>query len=1131
MNFIADLHIHSKYSRATAKNLDFENLYIAAQIKGITVVGSGDFTHPAWWQEITEKLVPAEEGLFQLRPEIASACDEQVPPSCRRPVRFMLVTEISNIYKKNDRTRKNHNLVFMPDRDTAERFNTRLDKIGNIRSDGRPILGLDARNLLELVLEISDSGYLVPAHIWTPWFSLLGSKSGFDRVDDCFEDLSGHIFAVETGLSSDPPMNWRVSDLDRFTLISNSDAHSPAKLGREANLFDTDLSYGAIHQALKHPDNGHFSGTIEFFPEEGKYHVDGHRKCNFRCSPTESRALNNLCPVCGKPLVQGVLFRVEELADRPEGERPCRALPFQSLIPLTEVLAEVFQTGVGTQRVQRAYDKLIRQHGSEFEILRQVPEEGLDRNGVPLLAEAIGRMRRGKVIFDPGYDGEYGRVRIFDPRERGALMGQQSLFDVPAVDIRRQQVETARPVSDAPKPPIARAVLPDAPPVDGTIELNAEQQMVVNHIHGPLLIAAGPGTGKTRTITARMVTLISERGVQPDAVLAVTFTNKAAMEMRQRLAAALGSDRPLPFIATFHGMCRQLLLEKAPREGLAIVDDDTRRAILADVLDQVKPGQDARPLSPGKALAFIVAAKQRLLAPGDDLSVLQDDPAAPALAGADPVYLAALYYTYQQMLKWQGLYDFEDLILETVRSLETDPAWRDRLQQRFAHIFVDEFQDINFGQYRLIRLLAPDNADICAIGDPDQAIYGFRGSDVRFFSQFAEDYHGVRLVRLTRNYRSTETILEASFQVIQQQPSCLGAARTRAYSTLTGEKTITLLEAPSARAEAVAIGRTIEEMVGGAGFHAIDFGKVGEGLHERSFSDFAVLFRTSEQGALIAEVLRQAGLPCQFADRQQLKAHKAIAKLLALLRVIADQGNFTDFVHLTDLIAPGISSETLAGFKRWAYANRMVLVQSMNTVLRLPIPLLSTARQQRLAALVRFIHALKNECRDLPVAEAIRICVSRTTINNHIPDEDLNTLLAQGDHYGADLVGFLAGQTLQNDTDLYQPGVEKVTLMTMHAAKGLEFNVVFVAGCEQGLIPFTHPGLKRDDPDEERRLFFVAMTRARQQLFLTWARRRNLYGKTVDQRISPFVADIEQRLKDGHQTPRKKPVQQQLSLF
>ena len=324
MKFLADLHIHSHFSRATAKNLNLENIYIAAQLKGITVVGTGDFTHPGWFTELKEKLVPAEEGLFRLKDEIAEKCDKQIPKLCRRAVRFILVSEISNIYKKNQKTRKNHNLVYMPGLEVAEEFNSKLDRIGNIESDGRPILGLDTRDLLEIILETSDRAFLIPAHIWTPWFSLLGSKSGFDSIEECFEDLTAHIFAVETGLSSDPLMNWRVSGLDGLTLVSNSDAHSPLKLGREANIFNTELSYAAIKSAIQTGDSDRFLGTMEFYPEEGKYHLDGHRKCNIRLSPEKTRALEGKCPVCGDPLTLGVLYRVEELADRPEGAKPAR---------------------------------------------------------------------------------------------------------------------------------------------------------------------------------------------------------------------------------------------------------------------------------------------------------------------------------------------------------------------------------------------------------------------------------------------------------------------------------------------------------------------------------------------------------------------------------------------------------------------------------------------------------------------------------------------------------------------------------------------------------------------------------------------------------------------------------------
>ncbi|MDA3835786.1 MAG: endonuclease Q family protein [Spirochaetales bacterium] len=420
MKFIADLHVHSKYSRATARNLDLENMYIAAQLKGITVVGTGDFTHPGWFSEIREKLIPAEEGLYKLRKEIATECDKNVPPSCRGKVRFVLVSEISNIYKKNDKTRKNHNLVFVPNLDIADKFNAKLDKIGNIRSDGRPILGLDAKNLFEILLETSDQAFLIPAHIWTPWFSVLGSKSGFDSIEECFEDLTPHIFAVETGLSSDPPMNWRITSLDNLTLVSNSDAHSPQKLGREANIFDTALSYPAIRTALKTGDPKQFLGTFEFYPEEGKYHFDGHRKCNVCLGPENTIKNKGICPVCGKPLTIGVLSRVEELADRPIKDKPKKTHPYYSIVPLTAILSEILQVGPGSKKVQRNYNAALNELGSEFTILYDLKPEAIEMAGIPLLGEAIRRMRNKTIEISPGYDGEFGRVKIFSEDERNA---------------------------------------------------------------------------------------------------------------------------------------------------------------------------------------------------------------------------------------------------------------------------------------------------------------------------------------------------------------------------------------------------------------------------------------------------------------------------------------------------------------------------------------------------------------------------------------------------------------------------------------------------------------------------------------------------------------------------------------
>ena len=412
MSFVADLHIHSYLSRATSRELDVEHLHAWAQRKGLAVVATGDFTHPRWFAELRDRLVPAGSGLFRLRDDLAAAVDAGVPAACRAEVRFLLSVEISSIYKRGERVRKVHNLLYAPDFEVAARIASRLARIGNIESDGRPILGLDARDLLEITLEASPDAFLIPAHVWTPWFSALGEKSGFDSLDECFRDLAGHIFAAETGLSSDPAMNWRLSSLDRVALVSSSDAHSPEKLGREANRFDCELSYFAMRDALADRGPG-FLGTVELFPEEGKYHHEGHRACGVNLAPAEAAALGHLCPRCGKALTGGVASRVAALADRPEGFRPDGAKPFVNLVPLVEVLGEILGVGAASARVRKSYDKLLAGAGSEMSVLLDLPVEDAEREGPPLFGEALRRMRAGEVKRIAGCDGEYGSVRMF----------------------------------------------------------------------------------------------------------------------------------------------------------------------------------------------------------------------------------------------------------------------------------------------------------------------------------------------------------------------------------------------------------------------------------------------------------------------------------------------------------------------------------------------------------------------------------------------------------------------------------------------------------------------------------------------------------------------------------------------
>jgi uncharacterized protein (TIGR00375 family) len=424
MRFYADLHIHSRYSRATSSEMSPEILQKWACLKGITVLGTGDFTHPLWFKELQEKLQPAKNGMYELKKTVQAS---SVFASCFIDVFFILTAEISCIYKKNGRTRKVHVLILAPDFAGAYQINKELAKIGNLSSDGRPIIGLDAKELLQIVLEASPDALCIPAHVWTPHFSVFGFESGFNSLEECFDDLSPYIYAIETGLSSNPPMNWRVSALDHLTLISNSDCHSPAKIGREATIFDTDLSYPSIVDAIKTKDG--YSGTIEFYPEEGKYHADGHRLCSMSLSPQETIHHNYLCPLCGKPLTVGVSHRIEMLADRKEGYRPKHAAPFYSLIPLSELIAEALQVGSTTKKTQTAYFSLLQLLGSELKILLDIPiEEIRHATGESRVAQAIDAMRQGKVHIAPGYDGQYGKVRIFEKIAPQDKKGQEALF-------------------------------------------------------------------------------------------------------------------------------------------------------------------------------------------------------------------------------------------------------------------------------------------------------------------------------------------------------------------------------------------------------------------------------------------------------------------------------------------------------------------------------------------------------------------------------------------------------------------------------------------------------------------------------------------------------------------------------
>ena len=409
MKMIADLHIHSRFSMATSKEGTPENLDFWARKKGISLIGTGDFTHPVWREELKERLVSEGNGLYRLRDAYVKEESRKFPGE---GTRFVVSGEISSIYKKNGKTRKVHNVILLPSLEAADAMAQRLEKIGNIHSDGRPILGLDSHDLLEMMLDVCPEGILIPAHIWTPHFSVLGAKSGFDSVEECFEELAPYIHALETGLSSDPAMNWRISKLDRYQLVSNSDAHSPSKLGREANLLDIDCSYEGLYRAIQTGEG--LEGTVEFFPEEGKYHFDGHRKCGVSLSPVEAERLGGICPVCGKKLTMGVDHRVEQLADRAEGFVKKDGKKYESLVPLPEVISACMGYSTASKKVQGCFEQMIQTLGTEFDILRNVPSEDIKSCAGERIGEGIENVRTGNVKRIPGYDGEYGKIELFD---------------------------------------------------------------------------------------------------------------------------------------------------------------------------------------------------------------------------------------------------------------------------------------------------------------------------------------------------------------------------------------------------------------------------------------------------------------------------------------------------------------------------------------------------------------------------------------------------------------------------------------------------------------------------------------------------------------------------------------------
>jgi DNA helicase-2/ATP-dependent DNA helicase PcrA len=1065
MKFIADLHIHSHFSRATSKALDPEHLCLWAQKKGIAVIGTGDFTHPGWVAELQEKLIEEERGLYRLKPHLQEMVDSQIPHSCPGPTRFLLSGEISCIYKKNSKTRKVHNLILMPDMSSVIKLNKRLDRIGNITSDGRPILGLDSRELLEITLETSDRAFFIPAHVWTPWFSVFGSKSGFDTLEECFEDLTDHIHALETGLSSDPSMNRLLSAIDDYVLVSNSDAHSPAKLGREANIFDTDMDYGEMTRAMI--DGEGFLGTVEFYPEEGKYHLDGHRKCDTRLSPQETIQHKGICPVCGKPLTIGVLHRVLDLADR---DTPLLTKDYFSLIPLQEVLSELLGSGPFTKKVMSQYEQLLVELGPELQILMDTAAGDIERTGGPVLAEAVERMRRNQVIREEGYDGEYGTIRLFDEAEKQAIAGQMALF-APSREKSTDQ-KILPPVSKkagvkAQTPIVKEPVLQIDPILS---HLNPEQEEAVLQDGGHLLVVAGPGTGKTMTLTNKIAYLIRSGLSDPEQILALTFTRKAAREMEQRISKLV---EELGFkevqVGTFHGFCLDILRNEKDKTDLPIdftlCSEVDAENIAKEILEGSKGGKRlARRFQ--KALPDMKKASL----PGLGGKLLDQD-------------LHPLFEKYQRRLRDLGMLDLDDLEVETLRLFGDYPEIPLKYSKRFPRVFVDEYQDTNHVQVAILKkLIQADSGIICAIGDSDQAIYGFRGADVKNFHRFKEDFPGAREVVLSRNYRSTKIILQASVAV-------MGKDKPLKCESL-GKEPVLIAQCRTESEEAEMIVEQVERLIGGTTYFSLDSGRVDshEGELSLGFGDIGVLFRLNAQGEALEEALDRSGIPFVRSGQAPLINRYPINILWRF------------FQHLE-------SPDSLFYAKRYqeVLADTGLRKKSSIEGFQAPNSLVDIVDQA-----IAF-HEL--DCSLREAEEAIRILKR----------------LAAG---FKDMKTFLDALSLERGIDHVVLAGDRVALMSLHAAKGLEWPVVFITGCEDRLLPCSLFGTREDE--EERRLFYVGMTRARSRLILSHVGRRKITGRIMTMRPSPFLDDIPEELLNPLDRRKWKPkgaAHQQLDLF
>lgn len=1070
----ADLHVHSKYSRATSKGLTPRHLAAWARAKGLDVVATGDFTHPQWLEDLKAQLVPDGEGLLRLadpqglEPEIPWLAGYPLPGHAK----FILSAEISSIYKRGGKVRKVHNLVYMPSFEAAEKLNAKLARVGNLASDGRPILGLDSRHLLEMVLETDPLAFLVPAHIWTPWFSIFGSKSGFDSVEECFGSLSSHIFALETGLSSDPEMNWLVSGLDRYRLISNSDAHSGEKLGREANLFSGPVSYEGIYRALRGEGVGHdFLGTVEFFPEEGKYHLDGHLDCGVVMDPHETKAKRGLCPVCGKPLTVGVLHRVMDLADREHPVKPQGAPGFVSLIPLNEVLGEIYGVGPTSKKVKGHMARLLSRLGPELHILSDAPLEDLSKDS-PILAEAVSRMRQGKVFRQPGFDGQYGRIRVFSPDELAKLVRGTALVSPPnsgngdAPDTTRTHDEARAGEAAAVQSLKTQQASQTPPPT-----LNERQRHAATSTDQRLLVLAGPGTGKTHTLIARIRHLLEgvntgdrqKPGADPASLLVVTFTRRAAQELKDRLdGVPVRAD-------TLHALAHEYWTE-AYGEKPVLLSDEAARRLFAEVNPELtgprlkqawqqltidRERMRRRPLpvwpkAPGqpKPALDVPATEASSAAPLLQASAPTPDqtggPTGGQSGGLTLEDHAARYA--KQKASW-NLADYTDLLEFWLEKIESGIY-----ENGFKHVLADEVQDLSPLQLAIIRALADGQArSFFGIGDPNQSIYGFRGAVTDVARELQGFWRELSVVALEENYRSTQPILDLAHGLFPNSRKLL-AMRPVAQSRQ-GE--IMEFTAPQALREVSWMAEKIRQLLGPTS-STLSRGK----HHDLSPGDIAILVRFRGLMEPIQKVLTRFGVPCSVPESE---AFWADSRVKAILNAA---GRFLGMAGMEGALTLACPDRVLAkGPKEIAFYLRDV---------------------------APFDHLFWQS------------------------PEFGQLVDAYAKHGG--WAGLLSHVNAQSELELVGRRAEKVRIMTLHASKGLEFEVVFMPALEDGILPFAGMGMltgklsaSETPPDEreEERLFYVGLTRAKSRLYLSHAEKRELYGRLLMLKPSRLLKKLD----------------------